>query len=160
MELQDFSFPHSGQYQYSTLQKIRSQDAAIFDREQRSKVLKEALLLLFLILARNQVPKMFEIEQKLCKGTKNVQENKKCARKQKMCKGTKNVPISQNEVHKRPMRAKCYLLWHIMVLNFRVCLVLALCGLVWPCCFSRQWQCVASFDLAWPCISQWCLFMV
>ena len=23
-----------------------------------------------------------------------------------MCKGTKNVPISQNEIHKRPMRAK------------------------------------------------------
>ena len=29
------------------------------------------------------VPKMFQIKQKLCKGTKTVQENKKCAREQK-----------------------------------------------------------------------------
>ena len=33
----------------------------------------------------------------MCKGTKNVQENKKCA------KGTKNVPISQNEGRKGHM---------------------------------------------------------
>ena len=65
-----------------------------------------------------------------------------------MCKGTKNVPLSQTE---GPMRAKCYLLWHIMVLNFRVCLVLALCGLVWPCCcFLRPSICVALCGLIWP----------
>ena len=69
---------------------------SFFDREQRSKVLKEALLLL--LLAWNQAPKMYQIEQKLCKGTKNVQENK-------------NVPKSQNEVHKVAivMGAKCYI---------------------------------------------------
>ena len=43
-------------------------------------------------------------------GTKSVREQKVFQMEQKMCKGTKNVPISQNEVHKRPMRAKCYLL--------------------------------------------------
>ena len=53
-----------------------------FDREQRSKVLKEGLLLF--LLAWNQVPIMYQIEKKLCKGAKNVQENKKCAREQKM----------------------------------------------------------------------------
>ena len=62
----------------------------LFNREQRSKVLKEALLL-FLLLALNQAPKMYQIKQKVCKGTKNVQRNKKCAKEQKMCKGTKNV---------------------------------------------------------------------
>ena len=41
-----------------------------FDREQRSKVLKEALLLF--LLAWNQVQKMLYIEQKLFMGTKNV----------------------------------------------------------------------------------------
>ena len=46
-----------------------------FDRDQRSKVLKEALLFL-LLLAWNQLPKMFQIEHKLCKGTKNVLGNK------------------------------------------------------------------------------------
>ena len=53
-------------------------------------------------------------QQKMCQETKNVQESKKFAQ------GTKNVPLSQNEVPKDPMSAKCYLLWHIMVLN---CLV-------------------------------------
>ena len=50
-------------------------DYIIFDREQRSKVLKEALLflLLLLFLAWNQVRKMIQMEQKLCKG------RKKCA---------------------------------------------------------------------------------
>ena len=74
----------------------------IFDRELCSKVLKEALLLLLLLLlglAGNHEQKMFQIEQKLCKGTKNV------------------------------------LLWHIMVLNCRVCLAwpyVALYVLMWP----------------------------
>ena len=35
---------------------------------------KKALLLLFLGLAGNHEQKMFSLEQKLCKGTKNVQE--------------------------------------------------------------------------------------
>ena len=52
-----------------------------FDREQSSKVLKEALLLF--LFAWNQVLKMVQIEQKLCKGRKIVLENKKCAREQK-----------------------------------------------------------------------------
>ena len=39
----------------------------IFDR---SKVLKEALMFLLLLLAWNQVLKMFQIEQKMWKGTK------------------------------------------------------------------------------------------
>ena len=57
-----------------------------FDHEQRSKVLKEALLLLFLFmfLPWNYEWKMFQLEQKLCKGTKNVQGNKKCAQEQRM----------------------------------------------------------------------------
>ena len=52
-------------------------------------------------------------------GTKIVQGNKKSAREQKTCKGTKtkNVPISQNDDRKGHMGAKCYVLWHIMVLN-------------------------------------------
>ena len=64
-----------------------------------------------------------------------------------MCKGTKNVRVSQNE---GPMRAKCYFLWHIMVLNFLVCLVWALWGLVWSCnscCFLRPSAYVALCGL-------------
>ena len=53
------------------------------------------------------------MEQKVCKGTKSVQGNKKCAREQKMCKGTKNVPKSQNEVHKVPIAMEANLeLWN------------------------------------------------
>ena len=66
------------------------------------------------------------MEQKLLKGTKNVQANKNCAKgnkkraeEQKMCKG-------QNEDSKGHMEAKCYLLWHIMVLNCCICVL-------WPC---------------------------
>ena len=93
----------------------------LFDREQRSKVLKYALLLFFFFLAWKHEWKMFQIEQKLCKGTQNV------------------------------------LLWHIMVLNFHVYLVwpyVALYDLLssW-CSFSRPWLCVASIELAWPCVS-------
>ena len=43
-------------------------------------------------------------------GSKSVREQKMFQMEQKMCKERKNVHISQNEVHKRPMRAKCYLL--------------------------------------------------
>ena len=74
----------------------------------------------------------------MCKGTKNVQGNKKCAKEQTMCKeqktnkGTKNVPMSQNEAHKVTIAAKCYL--HIMELNCHVCLV---------------WPYVALYDLMW-----------
>ena len=72
--------------------------------------------------------------------TKIVQGNKKCVREQKNC----------NE-------SKVFLLWHIMVLNSRDCLVrsyVALYGLVWFfCCFSRPWPCVASFDFAWPYVT-------
>ena len=63
----------------------------------------------------------------MCKGTKNVPGNKKMFKGAKSVQGTKkiaqvakNVPLSQNEVPKDPMGAKCYLLWHIMVLNCRV----------------------------------------
>ena len=64
----------------------KSSELDIFDREQRSKVLKEAFLMLFLFLflAWNQVKKMFV-------GTKNVHGNKKCSWEQKMFVGTKNV---------------------------------------------------------------------
>ena len=49
------------------------------------------------------------------------------------------------------MRAKCYLLWHIMVFNFRVCLVWPyICGLVWSCCFLWSLTCVAWCGLIWP----------
>ena len=72
----------------------------------------------------------------------------KCSKlNKKMCKGTKNVRVSQNE---GPMRAKCYFLWHIMVLNFLVCLVWALWGLVWSCnscCFLRPSAYVALCGL-------------
>ena len=73
-------------------------------------------------------------EQKMCKQTNYVQGNKKCAGgtknvrvqgNEKCSKGTKNVPISQNEDHQDHLGAKCYLLWHIMVLNWRVCLCMA-----------------------------------
>ena len=54
-----------------------------FDREQRSKVLKEALLLLFFFLACNQVHKMFV-------GTKSVHGNNKCSWEQSPnCNGSK-----------------------------------------------------------------------
>ena len=52
---------------------------------------------------------MFQMEQKLCKGTKNVQGNKKCAQ------GANNVPFSQNEVHRDPMGQSiifCGTLWY------------------------------------------------
>ena len=121
------TFCHNGIFQISlTLAFIPQLSKAFFthivfllffDLEQRSKVLKEALLSL-LFLAWNQVPKMFQIEQ-------NCQGNKKCSREQKMCNETKNV-----------------LLWHIMVLNCcvyhlmwpRMVLLLftamAMCGLI------------------------------
>ena len=44
----------------------------IFDREQRSKVLTEALLFLLFLVWKNEW-KMFQMEQKMCKGTKSVQ---------------------------------------------------------------------------------------
>ena len=52
------------------------------------------------------------------------------------------------------MGVKCYLLWHIMVLNSRGLMwsYVALYGLEWSfCCFS--WPCVASIDFAWPCVT-------
>ena len=42
-------------------------------------------------------------EQKMCKETKIVQGNKRCAQ------GTKFVPLSKNEVHKETMGAKLVL---------------------------------------------------
>ena len=42
----------------------------LFDREQRSKVLKEALLLLFLLTWGKHEQKMFHMEQKWSTGTK------------------------------------------------------------------------------------------
>ena len=41
-------------------------------------------------------------------GTKNHHEQKFFQIEQKMCKGRKYVPI-QNQAHKRPKRANCYL---------------------------------------------------
>ena len=70
----------------------------IFNRELCSKVLKDALLLFFFFLASIHEQKMFQIEQEMCKGTKNVErEHKMCKgtnnvkREQKICKGTKNM---------------------------------------------------------------------
>ena len=63
----------------------------LFDRELCSKVLKEALLLLLLEYAGNREQKMFQIEQKMCKGTKLVHRNKKCSWEQKIFMGTKNI---------------------------------------------------------------------
>ena len=59
--------------------------------------------------------KMLYMEQKMVVNKKMLQME------QKTCYGAKNNPRSQNEVHKRP--SQCYLLWHIMVFNCRVCLV-------------------------------------
>ena len=70
---------------------------------------------------------MFQMEKKMCKVTKNVQGNKKCAQVEN------NVPFSQNEVHRDPMGAKYYLLWYIMVLICRVWPYMAACGHIWPC---------------------------
>ena len=106
-------------------------DLYIFDRELCSKVLKEALLLFLLGLAGNHEQKMFQIE--ILQGNKNCASEQKSARKQKMCKGTKNV-----------------LLWHIMVLNCRVCLIwpcMALYGLVWSVWPSVVLNVMTSFDL-------------
>ena len=63
---------------------------AFFDRELRSKVLKEALLLfLFFLVAWNHEQKMFQMEQKISRtknapnGTKKVFADKKCSYKAK-----------------------------------------------------------------------------
>ena len=73
----------------------------------------------------------------LIKFQKFPKSNKYCVGEQKVCKGTKinvlenkKVPLSQNEAHKVPIAtdAKCYL--HIMELNCRVCLVMAVYGLI------------------------------
>ena len=56
---------------------------------------------------------------------------------QKTFKGTRNVPLSQNEVLRDPMVAKCYLLWHIIVLNWHFCLV-------WPYVALNEWPYLAS----------------
>ena len=79
----------------------------------------------------------------MCKETKKFQGNKKCAT------GTKNVPISQNEDYKDPMGAKCYLLSHIMALNYRVCRVC----LVWP--FVVLYGLAVAFHdhrIVWPSV--------
>ena len=77
---------------------------------------------------------MFQMEQKVGKGTKNVQGNKKCA------KGTKYVPLSKNEVHKDKMGTKCNTLKQIMILD-----CVALNGLMWSC--------KAFYDLVWPWVA-------
>ena len=64
---------------------LKGPKRSFIDRELCSKVLKEALLFLLLLgLAGNHEQKIFQIEQKLSKGTKNVQGNKKCSWEQKM----------------------------------------------------------------------------
>ena len=88
----------------------------VFDHEQPSKVLKEALLLLFLFL-------LFLL------AWNHQSRSKNCAWEQK------NVPASQNEDHRVPiaMEVKFYL--HIMELNghvYLVCPCVALNGLMWP----------------------------
>ena len=70
-------------------------------------------------------------------------------------KGNKNVSISQIEVLKGPMGAQIYLLWHIVLLNCRSCLV-------WPCVASyglvafygnrHVWPCAALCGLVWPLV--------
>ena len=119
----------------------------IFDQEQRSKVLKEALL--FLLLA------CWEHEQKCCKPNKN------CA---------KNVPTSQNEVHKGSKGANFYILWHFMTLNCHVFLVWPFVAMyghavafqghrhVWPHSTKHVlcdlvWACMALYGLAWRCMA-------
>ena len=96
---------------------------------------------------------IFESEQCSLVGvlnrTKNVQANKKCARKQNMCEG--NVPICQNEGQ---MKAKCYLLWHIMVLLL-LFTGIDMCGLygrissflavIHPNSFGLVWKILVSF---------------
>ena len=118
-----------------------------FDREWRSKVLKEALL--FLLLA------CWEHEQKCCKPNKN------CA---------KNVPTSQNEVHKGSKGANFYILWHFMTLNCHVFLVWPFVAMyghavafqghrhVWPHSTKHVlcdlvWACMALYGLAWRCMA-------
>ena len=80
-------------------------------RELCSKVLKEtlSLLLLFLGLAGNH-------EQKCSKSNKN------CTREQKMFKGTENV-----QGNKKILKGFCGTFWPICGLVWH------LCGVVWPC---------------------------
>ena len=118
-------------------------ERTIFDREQRSKVLKEALLLLFLFLAC--------VVEKWAKNvpnrTKFLQENKKCAREQKNSYRSKWSSWSSNS----------YFLWHIMVLNCRVFIVL-------PCVASfglacLEWPSVVLHGLVWFFMALYCLVL-
>ena len=83
---------------------LKGPKRSFVERELRSKVLKEALLLLllflFFLVAWNHEQKMFQKYHHL---------QKMFQMEQKMCKGTKHVPISQKEAHKRPKRADYYL---------------------------------------------------
>ena len=72
-----------------------------------------------------------------------------------------NLSCKSNEAHKVPiaMEAKCYLLWHITVINYSVCLGWPHVALnewpfvasVWSYWFSRPWPCVSLFDFIWSC---------
>ena len=87
--------------------------------------------------------------------------NKKCSRdpkmflmEQLMCKGTKNAPMSQNKVHKRPMKAMCYLLTYYGV-ELSCLPSMAFCGLVRSCMvvyWWRVWECMAVYGRLWPCM--------
>ena len=90
-----------------------------FDREQRLKVLKEALLLLlFFLVAWNHEQKRFQMEQKMFQMEQKIITNKKCSKwnkkcfrtknhhepkmfqmEPKMCKGTKNVKMKFINAH-------------------------------------------------------------
>ena len=71
-----------------------------------------------------------------------------------MYKGTKNVPLSQNEVYRDPMVAECYLLWHIIVLNYPrvdglICPRVVIDGLIFPRVVidGLVWLCMALCGL-------------
>ena len=131
--------------------------------EQRSKVLKRSFFVLVFIVVL--VVGVELILKNVPNRTKIVQGNKKCAREQKISKGTKNVQGNK----KCAREQKNVLLWHIMVLNCRVCPVwpcVVLYGLMWPhfvlLLFTAMVMCglirlsMALCDLVWSCMAFLC----
>ena len=78
MECSIANFPlHPKLYQHIQLFEY------FFDHEQRSKVLKEALLFFLFLLAWNQVKKMLQMEQKMLANKIRLKANKKCSKGKK-----------------------------------------------------------------------------
>ena len=66
---------------------------------------------------------------------------------QKMCKGTKNVSKSQNEVHKSPNCNGSKVLYSVTVTRY---------GIKLPCLpfmDGFMWPCMALYGLVWPYVA-------